>query len=106
MQKIIFFCDKCGKQIPDGDLKQALIDDAYDLCPDCHAALISFFQDWLSSHVKKKAVYTKKADIDMGKVHALRNAGWSNDKIGTEFGVSGQTIANHLRAEEAGHGED
>jgi len=38
-----------------------------------------------------------KINIDMGKVKALRNAGWSYDKIGDEMGVSAQTIANRMK---------
>lgn len=41
----------------------------------------------------------KKA-LDMGKVRALRKAGWTFDKIADEMGVSPQTIANRLKGEE------
>lgn len=46
----------------------------------------------------KKSV--RRVDLDMGKVRALRNAGWSFDKIADEMGCSPQTIVNHLKAEE------
>lgn len=39
-----------------------------------------------------------KKPLDMGKVKALRKAGWSLDKIADEMGVSAQTIANRLKA--------
>ena len=38
-----------------------------------------------------------KINIDMGKVKALRDAGWSFDKIADEMGCSSQTIANRLK---------
>lgn len=38
-----------------------------------------------------------KKTLDMGKVKALRKAGWSLDKIADEMGVSPQTIANRLK---------
>ena len=41
----------------------------------------------------------KKA-LDIGKVKALRKAGWTFDKIADEMGVSPQTIANRLKGEE------
>lgn len=41
----------------------------------------------------------KKA-LDIGKVKALRKAGWTFDKIAAEMGVSPQTIANRLKGEE------
>lgn len=40
-----------------------------------------------------------KKTLDMGKVKALRNAGWSLEAIAEEMGVSGQTIANRLKEE-------
>lgn len=39
--------------------------------------------------------------LDMGKVTALRNAGWSREAIAEEMGVSKQTIANRLKEVEA-----
>ena len=38
-----------------------------------------------------------KIELDMGKVKALRDAGWTLDKIADEMGVSPQTIANRLK---------
>lgn len=40
---------------------------------------------------------TTKKELDMGKIKALRKAGWSFDKIGDEMGVSAQTIANRMK---------
>ena len=39
-----------------------------------------------------------KKPLDDGKMKALRQAGWSLDKIADEFSVSPQTVANHLNA--------
>ena len=36
-------------------------------------------------------------ELDMGKVKALRNAGWSYSKIADEMGVSVATISNRLK---------
>ena len=41
-----------------------------------------------------------KKTLDMGKVKALRQAGWSLDKIADEMGCSAQTIANRLKGAE------
>ncbi len=41
----------------------------------------------------------KKA-LDIGKVRALRDAGWPLSEIAAEMGVSPQTIANRLKGEE------
>ena len=37
--------------------------------------------------------------IDMGKLMALRKAGWSYEKIADEMGISPQTVANRLKAD-------
>lgn len=44
---------------------------------------------------------TTKKELDVGKIKALRKAGWSFQKIADEMGVaSAQTIANHLKGAE------
>lgn len=43
---------------------------------------------------------TNKKDIDMGKVKALRKAGWTLEKIADKMGCSAQTIANKLKVAE------
>lgn len=48
----------------------------------------------------KKKAPTNKKSLDMGKVRALRNAGWSLEKIADEMGCAPQTIANRLKGEE------
>lgn len=42
----------------------------------------------------------KKVQLDMGKVKALRKAGWTLEKIADEMGVSSQTIATRLKGAE------
>ena len=46
-----------------------------------------------------KAAIRKPArkEVDWGKAKALRDAGWSYDKIGEELRVSGVTISAHLK---------
>lgn len=49
----------------------------------------------------------KKKVLDMGKVTALRNAGWTLKKIADEMGVSEATIYNNLKKqEEAKNGDN
>lgn len=53
--------------------------------------------------IVKKAPNPKKQGakkpLDMGKVKALRDAGWPLSEIAAEMGVSPQTIANRLKGE-------
>lgn len=44
----------------------------------------------------------KRKSLDMGKVQALRNAGWSMKKIADEMGVSEGIIWNNLKKLEGG----
>lgn len=46
---------------------------------------------------KKQRKSINRKELDMGKVKALREAGWSFDKIADEMGCAPQTIANHLK---------
>lgn len=46
---------------------------------------------------KKQRKAINRKDLDMGKVKALRAAGWSFEKIADEMGCAPQTIANHLK---------
>lgn len=47
---------------------------------------------------EKKVV--RKKELDMGKVRALRNSGWSIQDIASDMKVSTTTITNRLREEE------
>ena len=42
----------------------------------------------------------RKKELDMDKIKALRNAGWSTNDIASEMRVSATTITNRLREEE------
>ena len=43
---------------------------------------------------------TRKIDLDMGRVKALRNAGWTIEKIADDLHVSSATISTRLKQEE------
>lgn len=49
-------------------------------------------------HITTKEKPVKKIVIDNGKIKALRDAGWSLEKIADEVGCSPQTVANRLNA--------
>ena len=49
---------------------------------------------------KKRQEPANKKKLDIGKIRALREAGWSFGKIAEEMGCSPQTIANALQREE------
>lgn len=111
MRKVTFYCDRCGEQIsgkiyrlatyfgdPDDDESEWLVAYGAELCEKCYKTV----DNSVATAIKNTAPKKKSGkEIDMGKVRALRNAGWSCEKIGEEFGVSGQTIINHLKKEES-----
>ena len=39
----------------------------------------------------------RKGRVDAARAKALREAGWTYEKIGKEFGVGGQTVINALK---------
>ena len=107
MRKIIYYCDKCGKEITEGYKVASINEHISELCPECSDNLADLFANWLEGKVQKtKKPAPNRVDIDMGKVHALMYAGWSLAKIGEEFRTTGQTIANRLKAEEAENEQD
>lgn len=55
--------------------------------------------DMLQPHKQEVKKTYKRVQLDMGKVKALRKAGWSFEKIAEEFKCSTQTIINHLNKE-------
>lgn len=119
MKKTTICCDRCGKEITTGKVYQlaTFISDpgkswdlgdevdtesGADLCEDCYQVIDDAVAAVMKAEKEKKPGKRpiNRVDLDMGKVHALKNAGWSADKIGLEFGVSGQTILNRLKEEE------
>lgn len=118
MRKITYYCDRCGKQVQTDIVKILAThyytqdnntdvpddeDEGAILCESCldiiDAAITQAMKlVALPDEKPKKKAWggQNKKQLDLGKIAALRNAGWSLDKIGEEFSVSGTTIANHL----------
>jgi len=108
VRKTMFYCDRCGKLIENtayalavhyydknGDTDQ---DEGAELCFDCYNIVDKAIADLIKPpKPKKKAGGYGKLDLDLGKIAALHNAGWSSIKIGDELGVSDTTIRNHLQ---------
>lgn len=112
MKKTIYMCDCCGKTIEAPDWftvfygitssesnvtkTEKLFD---DICSNC----MNNLRDILHSGelirkpvAPQKAAPAKRQPFDEGKARALRNAGWSLEKIADEMKCSPQTVANHL----------
>lgn len=121
MRKITFYCDRCGKLITDKVYHEGYkllaedgfaIDEEYgaELCRECFEEI----DDMIAFMIKNPKIHfengkpkeeapkkthggdRKSLKLDLGKIAALRNAGWSLEKIGQEMRCSPQTIANHM----------
>ena len=63
------------------------------------------FNEYSNSIFTEYALSCKKCaenqiDLDMGRVKALRNAGWTIEKIADDLHVSSATISTRLKQEE------
>lgn len=113
MKKTTIICDRCGKKIETGKVYQLAtfisepgkswdLGDEVDtesgaaLCADCYKIV----DDAVAAAMKPKKPAANKIELDMGKVHALKDSGWSFSEIAKEMGVSEQTIRNRLKEDE------
>ena len=100
---ISYFCDKCGKEIPN-DYIPVLVTERVDretgdylaeeptsfhVCADCMKKVTNFI-------TQKGSAPRKRTDFDIGKAQALRDAGWTYKAISEEMKCSEQTIWNKL----------
>ena len=113
----ILKCDRCDKQIDVqlatfwSELKHNGV--ALDLCPHCTELFdafmsgINYVNDMTLAQKEKepkkeppkepkKAESPKPKRIDVGKIHALADAGWKIKDIAEDVGCSEQTVRNHL----------
>lgn len=119
MRKIMWICDRCGKEIPEviNNLGTRYLDqDGYtneaewsaELCKDCYEEvdnMVAFMVKNPTIHyaengepIKKKdakKAAARKLDLDLGKVGALLRANWSIKEIAKKMNCSEQTIYNH-----------
>lgn len=105
MKKITYYCDRCNKLITGKMYRlatmafgedQEMAEDVYDgaeLCEKCYEVIDKAVT--AAMQVNKPEPKIK----DIGKVKALKAAGWTLAKIAEEFGVTPQTVANTLKRE-------
>lgn len=107
MRKITFYCDRCGKLIEkevnllgvwflDTNGIETDKENGAELCSDCYNEIDEMiawmvlnptihFDGGKQIGEKKPKRTPKKKDLDLGKMAALRNAGWSYRKIADEL---------------------
>lgn len=98
------------------------LDTGADLCEDCYKEcddMVAWFIKHPAHHFSapndpveqpdpkpkrkniKHGTGGRKKDLDLGRMAALRNAGWSLEKIADELRCSAQTVANRMEEAQA-----
>ena len=109
MKKTITICDKCGKEIPEGVSVQII--EGIDICAKCWPKMKAVLLEWLNAETEKQTAKAAQADkqkaaapkppaVDLGKMQALRDAGWSMEKIAEEMGCDKAFVKEHTHAPE------
>ena len=87
MKKTITVCDRCGREIRDGENTVLF---TYDHCPECAKKARVLLEGWLCGK--------QKGPVDWGKAQALRDAGWKLDAIAREVGASKSEVCKKTAA--------
>ncbi len=105
MKKMVIICDRCGSIIQEEETIRIM--DEIDICQKCWPKLKPAFLEWLKTSnagtkpktvkPKKKAEAPAKTEkkVDLGKMQALRDGGWTLEKIAEEMKVSKTFVYNN-----------
>lgn len=124
MRKVKRFCDRCGREVVEGERSYQLctfiytndadnaddVETGAELCQMCFetvdkATLAAIKREEPKPETQPEP-QPKTIKLDLGKVKALHEAGWSGKDIAIEMRVSGATISKALKkiyAEEGGN---
>lgn len=103
MKRTIVTCDKCGKEIEDGNTMTLF---QCDLCFDCYDQAINLFSKWLAVKPRNeetedvpeepKEDKRKRTKIDWDRAVELKKQGWSHEAIAKEVGTTTGTISTAI----------
>lgn len=124
---LVHYCDICGREIsgkiyspvwgeldPDGSFDKDGDIIAIDICKNCIAEADQMIRDLFEKKeevkvvedtepglaqelAQKKGHSRRKIDVDMGKLRALYEAGWSEAKIADEMNISRSTVYRNIK---------
>lgn len=89
MKKIIYICDRCKNEVAEPIAEVC----SYELCDKCAAKAAELVAKFVKLGVPEREERPKKWDV--GKAQALRDAGWTIERIAEEIGVSAPTIIHN-----------
>lgn len=122
MKKTITICDKCQKQIPEGQAVE--LAGMMDICPKCWPKAKELLLGWIAGQNEKAADQEAGQDKqeavrkprskemkprkngkeanepDFGKMQAIRDSGWTLEKIADEMGCEKSFMKEHTHAPE------
>lgn len=108
MRKIIYSCDICHAECADvQNLTAQNTDGTYqsipdlttmDICTSCMEKLSKKILQIINGYKGISSKPVKEDKFDTGKMCALRNAGWSQEKNADEMGVTQGYISQRLKA--------
>lgn len=113
MKKIMYICDRCGKELSIGEPWMVIDYEAIrlDFCEPCALHILDIIKPAFAEQPKeepqpepqkrKRGGPNNKSRLDIAKIGALYAAGWSTSMIASEFNVTTQTIRNHKEEAEA-----
>ncbi len=107
------FCDRCGKEIKEknagyiatnrrnrenGDLQLQNKFEEKDFCVTCMNEIEKFIKTnpeamKVKIEPEEKPETKEKKKVDIGKIMALKNAGWTNKSIAEEMGMTQNAVA-------------
>lgn len=107
------FCDRCGKEIKEksagyiatnrrdrknGDLQIQNKFEEKDFCVTCMNEIEKFIKTnpeaiKMKNEPEEKPETKEKKKVDIGKIMALKNAGWTNKSIAEEMGMTQNAVA-------------
>ncbi len=85
-------CEECYRKVDDAVLAEIQVGNQLKQIEDARERKLA---KTVGPKVTARKPIEPKVKIDLGKVGALRDAGWTWEKIGEEFHCSAQTVINH-----------
>ena len=111
MRKIIYICDRCGKEMTglkyqlavrwgdkeNNDPENWEMEYGAELCEECYRAVDEAILAAIKNEKPERKATREPAISDFGKLKALLRAGWKIKDVALEFRCSEQTVRNTIK---------